>query len=142
MMVMQAPSLVLASEEREFRRSPEAPSKVRDFTGFQIDQWRLPMAVWENAELVVTELATNACRYSRGAVIGVRFQVLDGCLEIAVWDNNLIFPQKPPLELDLDAEDGRGLMIVAALSRKYGWFRAKRGKVVWAKLDLGGKERG
>lgn len=39
------------------------------------------------------------------------------------------------------AESGRGMGIVAALSRVWGWHRTIRGKRVWARLSCGGPAR-
>jgi anti-sigma regulatory factor (Ser/Thr protein kinase) len=35
-----------------------------------------------------------------------------------------------------DAETGRGLMVIAALSQRWGWGPGPRGKVVWCELQL------
>ncbi len=73
----------------------------------------------ETAELIVSELVSNAVAASRaldGGPFPVRFWLLSDRKRvlIVVWDASPI----PPARLDPadDAEDGRGLMLVDALS--------------------------
>jgi hypothetical protein len=51
---------------------------------------------------------------------------------VRVWDGNDQLPERQ--EPDLDAEHGRGLLIVASLSAKSGVYQPEHssGKVVWA----------
>jgi hypothetical protein len=59
---------------------------------------------------------------------------------VEVWDADSRPPQPRPLEVDgvpdLVAESGRGLLLVAALSTRWGWYPDRQcgGKVVWAEL--------
>jgi hypothetical protein len=69
------------------------------------------------------------------ATIRLRITHLATRIVIEVWDRDLT----PPIakELSADAEDGRGLVIVAALSQRWGYFRpTEGGKVVWAELRI------
>ncbi len=58
---------------------------------------------------------------------------------ILVWDASLL----PPVPRDVgdDAENGRGLLLVEALSTRWNWYipRHLGGKVVWA--QIGAKPR-
>jgi len=56
---------------------------------------------------------------------------------IEVWD---AAPGKPvPARTDdPDAEGGRGLLLVEALSSGWGWYATPYGKTVWARLVAGG----
>jgi anti-sigma regulatory factor (Ser/Thr protein kinase) len=86
-----------------------------------------------DAELLVSELVTNAIAVARSAPV-VRMWLLadtDRVLILA-WDPSPA-PPVPVLGAD-DVEHGRGLRIVAALSRQWDWYRplAMPGKVVWA----------
>ena len=90
----------------------------------------------EPAELVVSELVTNAVRASAatGWYQPVRLRLLsDGaCVEVRVWDGNPTPPrQVAPGELD---EAGRGLMVVEAVSVAWHWYPGNGGKEVWAVL--------
>jgi hypothetical protein len=56
-------------------------------------------------------------------------------LLIEAWDQSPLDPE--PQAADAAAEGGRGLMIVAALSRRWGCERTDtQHKVVWAELAL------
>jgi anti-sigma regulatory factor (Ser/Thr protein kinase) len=86
-----------------------------------------------DAELLVSELMANAIAVARLAPV-VRMWLLADADRILVlaWD-----PSPLPPELvhgDGDAENGRGLQIVEALSEQWGWYppQAMPGKVVWA----------
>jgi anti-sigma regulatory factor (Ser/Thr protein kinase) len=86
-----------------------------------------------DAELLVSELMTNAIAVAPSASL-VRMWLLadaDHALILA-WDPS---PLPPVLaHCDDDAEHGRGLRIVHALSVQWSWYRppAMTGKVVWA----------
>jgi two-component sensor histidine kinase len=55
---------------------------------------------------------------------------------ILVWDGN---PQ-PPVRIDVteDAENGRGLLLVEAISDQWNWYQPDNadGKLVWAEVSL------
>lgn len=102
-----------------------------------VREWGLA-ALGDGAELAVSELITNAVQVSRAMsqAAPVRLWLLsDGAqLVILVWDAS---PQ-PPVRLDAgdDAEKGRGLLLVDAVSTGWGWqFPPDTGgKTVWALL--------
>ena len=90
----------------------------------------------DSAELLVTELITNAVRASReaGRVSAVRLWLLSDSAQILilVWDAS---PRPPVLtEASDEAEHGRGLMLVDAVSEQWGWSPTEEGdgKFVWA----------
>jgi hypothetical protein len=98
-------------------------------------EWRLT-AFSESTGLLVSELVTNAIQISRLAdpdapvrlwLVSDRAQVV-----IFVWDTSPL----PPLPGDVgeNAESGRGLLIVQAVSARWGWDfpPGMGGKVVWA----------
>jgi anti-sigma regulatory factor (Ser/Thr protein kinase) len=90
----------------------------------------------DSTELLVTELVTNAVRASREmtTVCAVRLWLLFDSAQvlILVWDAS---PQ-PPVLMDVtgEAEHGRGLMLVEAVSEQWGWCSPEDGdgKFVWA----------
>jgi len=86
----------------------------------------------DTAELVASEMITNALRAAEGLVPVVRIWVTtdDDSLTIRVWDSSDDVPVLQ--EAGPDAERGRGLMIIDALSADWGCDREKVGKVVWA----------
>lgn len=92
----------------------------------------------ESAVLVLSELLTNAGRHARvspGREIETWFQPLPGGLRIEVHDASSEKPE--PRVADADAEEGRGLALVAALADEWGVAdRDGVGKLVWAELSL------
>jgi anti-sigma regulatory factor (Ser/Thr protein kinase) len=100
-----------------------------------LEEWELTVFS-ESTGLLVSELVTNAIQISRLAepdapvrlwLVSDRAQVV-----IFVWDASPL----PPLPGDVgeDAESGRGLLIVQAVSARWGWDfpPGMGGKVVWA----------
>jgi anti-sigma regulatory factor (Ser/Thr protein kinase) len=85
-------------------------------------------------ELIVSELVTNAIRASRGLispVVGLSLVSDRSCVLIRVWDGNR---EQMPVRQQAgpDAEYGRGLVLVDAISAEWGSYRRANGKVVWA----------
>jgi anti-sigma regulatory factor (Ser/Thr protein kinase) len=112
---------------------PRARRHVRQL----LREWNLTDS-GETAELVVSELLTNAVHATCAAelIAPVRLWLLSdlGNVLILVWDSS---PQ-PPVRIDAadDAENGRGLQLVEAISERWNWYvpHDLRGKVVWAQL--------
>ena len=92
----------------------------------------------EDAEMVTSEIMTNAVKHADAQTIGLELTSLDGCRAVAivVTDSSL----RPPVRRDLagDAECGRGLHIVATLSARWGWRPQGTGKAVFAILTREG----
>lgn len=84
------------------------------------------------AELLVSELVTNAVRYAQGK-IGLRL-VLEGALVCEVVDESAALPRLR--HADDSDERGRGLQVVSQLAQRWGARRAASGKVVWCELPL------
>lgn len=92
---------------------------------------------------VVAELVGNAIRHARplpGGVIYIACRLGAGngrhFLQVKVTDGGGD-PELPRQRAaDLDAVDGRGLAIVAALSSEWGVDRDSLGQSVWARLSI------
>ena len=90
----------------------------------------------EAAELLVAELVANAVTASRAAASPVRLWLVSDPAQIVilVWDAS----PSPPVRVDVgdEAESGRGLMLVEAISEQWGWCPCEDsgGKFVWASL--------
>jgi serine phosphatase RsbU (regulator of sigma subunit)/anti-sigma regulatory factor (Ser/Thr protein kinase) len=102
---------------------------------------RRPLRRWgqtdllPTAELLVSELVTNAVRYAQGK-IGLRLVREDEAhaLFCEVLDDSAALPRlRHPDESD---ERGRGLQVVSQLAQRWGARRAASGKVVWCELPL------
>ena len=89
----------------------------------------------EDAALIVSELVGNALRHGRamrGGRLAVGWQFADQGLRIEVTDGGGGRPVQRRAD-DLEA-GGRGLEIVAALSRAWGYSVDDTGTTVWAQV--------
>jgi GAF domain-containing protein len=99
-----------------------------------------PMKRWDledlipTTELLVSELVTNAVKYSRGDVT-LRL-VNEKALVCEVLDNSGALPRLR--QANSDDENGRGLQVVRQLSQRWGARRTTAGKVVWCEQPLPG----
>ena len=97
-------------------------------------EWRLA-AIAETAELIVSELVTNAVAVSAGTGLPVRLRLVAGHLGVLVEveDASQQVPQQQAVAPD--AEHGRGLLLVDALSARWGVYPLESGKIVWAVVE-------
>ena len=103
---------------------------VRRFVTGVMRLWR-EEAVTADAELVASELATNAVLHA-DSPFRVSVDRSVGVVCIAIQDAvEGIAEQQPPSH---DEMTGRGMAIVSALSRRWGCDALPAGKVVWAEL--------
>src|SRR5580698_4118814 len=99
-----------------------------------------PMKRWDledlipTTELLVSELVTNAVKYSRGDVT-LRL-VNEKALVCEVLDNSGALPRLR--QANGEDENGRGLQVVRQLSQRWGARRTPTGKVVWCEQPLPG----
>jgi hypothetical protein len=99
-----------------------------------------PMKRWgleeliPTTELLVSELVTNAVRYSRGEVT-LRL-VNEKALVCEVLDTSAALPRLR--QAGGEDENGRGLQVVRQLSKRWGARRTPTGKVVWCEQPLPG----
>jgi hypothetical protein len=100
-----------------------------------------PMKRWDledlipTTELLVSELVTNAVKYSRGEVT-LRL-VNEKALVCEVLDSSGALPRLR--QANSDDESGRGLQVVRQLSHRWGARRTATGKVVWCEQPLPGR---
>ncbi|MFF5182481.1 SpoIIE family protein phosphatase [Streptomyces sp. NPDC000345] len=118
-------------------REPRSVGRAREYARGQLQSWDLEALV-DTAELLVSELVTNALRYGEGE-IRLRL-LLDRTLVCEVWDAGLVQPRRRRAR-DTD-EGGRGLQLVGLLSAAWGSRRTPRGKTVWFELPLPDGETG
>jgi anti-sigma regulatory factor (Ser/Thr protein kinase) len=120
----------------ELKALPRSVPHARAHTREVLRLWKLD-GLAEVAELLVSELVTNAIRAS---VISdqplVRLLLMsrpDG-LRISVWDSAPGRPER--IQLPADSVGGRGLLLVETLSADYGCYRsAGAGKVIWCVIQ-------
>jgi anti-sigma regulatory factor (Ser/Thr protein kinase) len=101
----------------------------------------LPEELVGEAEIVASELLTNAVRHARplsDGTIRVRWKIRGDVVEVEVTDGGgATVPRPAPRTVWLSS--GRGLRIVRALAHEWGVTEDRTGNVVWA--TLGGPSR-
>lgn len=107
---------------------PRARAVVRE----QLHDWGLAKLV-ETAELLVSELVTNAVRHSHGRPVELRL-IRGDTLLCEVDDDDHELPTL--LSARPTDESGRGLRVVSTLAREWGASRTNAGKTVWFELTL------
>ncbi|MGW5772431.1 SpoIIE family protein phosphatase [Streptomyces longwoodensis] len=118
--------------EWRFPPRPAEVGRARAVVREQLHDWGLPRLA-DPAELMVSELVTNAVRHTRARPVEVRLVRGDTLLcEVDDDDHEL-----PTLRnAGPEAEAGRGLRVVSALAREWGTSRTAAGKTVWFELTL------
>lgn len=119
-----------AETSRSFEAATDSPRRARHFVSDVLADAGIDDR-FEDASLVVTELATNAVVHARSDFT-VAVQVQDGYISISVTDGtpDLTSAANEPG----DRNGGRGLRIVSVLADQCGVERAGTGKRVWARL--------
>jgi anti-sigma regulatory factor (Ser/Thr protein kinase) len=99
-------------------------------------------SVRQDAQLLVSEIVTNAVRHGRPNIT-LRLTLHPPGIGVAVHDFGPGIPTAPTGEPDLTSEGGRGLFIVAALASEWGIEPAisGTGKTVWFRLQLPAADR-
>jgi anti-sigma regulatory factor (Ser/Thr protein kinase) len=124
---------------------PSAPFWARCQTRTVLRAWRIWTETIETAELLVSELVTNAVKFAgtvpepsgaayrsaRRITLVLRHQAGELIIEVSDPD-----PRPPVIaEVDSQAEGGRGLMLVQALSKEWNYYLPPTGgKVVYCVL--------
>jgi anti-sigma regulatory factor (Ser/Thr protein kinase) len=128
---------------------PTAVPSARAHARAMLGEWGMAETS-ETVALVVSELVTNAVLASTDVggrpkyadesdgmpVVHLRLLSDHVRIVIEAWDLSPDVPEaKQP---EPDAENGRGLMLVEALSERWGWEHVPNwpGKVVWAELRV------
>jgi len=126
----------------ELGAGSSAPGRARAAVRAALASWGLT-ALTDDAEAITSELVTNGITASQQAAPAgtmpapVWLTITDATIEllIDVWDPS---PEPPVAGLVPGAwdENGRGLLIVKALSHRWAWYHLNghAGKVVWAAL--------
>ncbi|MGW6791943.1 ATP-binding SpoIIE family protein phosphatase [Streptomyces chartreusis] len=114
----------------ELEADPAVVARARSDVSRKLTDWGLEELAFV-AELVVSELVTNAIRYGRPPI---RLRLIhDRSLLCEVSDAGSTTPHLRRARV-FD-EGGRGLLLVAQLAGQWGTRHARRGKTVWAELS-------
>jgi len=114
--------------EPELSSVRQARSMIRD----PLKRWGLEDLI-PVAELLVSELVTNAIKYAKGETL-LQLILEPDSLVCEVHDSSPALPRV--LQVDKDAENGRGLHVVSQLSARWGARRSAAGKVVWCEQPV------
>jgi anti-sigma regulatory factor (Ser/Thr protein kinase) len=135
----------------KLRAQPASVRSARRHAKTALHEWQLETLA-DPVELLVSEIVTNAVRASaevaaqqqedsRAAQIRFWLTSDHNNVLIQVWDGGHLHPIVR--RSGLDAEAGRGLLLVEALSTRWGCYPRGRpdGKIVWAAVCAGAWRR-
>jgi anti-sigma regulatory factor (Ser/Thr protein kinase) len=114
-----------------FAAEPTSATAARRFVRQTLHSAGLEQGICDRAELIVSELVTNAVLHAgTGPIVSVRIE--EENVRIEVEDTS---PVAPVLrEYGLDASTGRGLRVVSTAASEWGVETTSSGKAVWATL--------
>ncbi|MFG2875950.1 ATP-binding protein [Streptomyces sp. NPDC048337] len=129
----RSPAEIGASYRMGFTVGEHSARHMRRILRMFLDRWGLP-ALADGAELALTELVANVVRHVPGRQCtvlilrrpeGLRVEVADRC------------PRPPRVARggDVRAEGGRGLLLVEAVTDRWGTEPSPTGKTVWFECD-------
>ena len=120
------------------RRLPATPASVflaRRFLRQLLHGWEVPDHVADRAELVVSELVTNAARHSEDD-LSIAVACGDLLLRVEVADSSHRMPLTDAPDVEDTDTSGRGLLLVGAMADRWGVESEGLSKQVWAEFDL------
>jgi anti-sigma regulatory factor (Ser/Thr protein kinase) len=137
-----------ASASIDLAASPSAAFWARRQVKAVLSEWRIDPEAIDTAELLASQLVTNAVRFTtdppgpprtpnRASVahISMTLRHIPGLLVIEVSDQNMNVPRLK--ENDPGSEGGRGLMLVQALSKEWSYYFPRPGwKTVYCVISM------
>jgi anti-sigma regulatory factor (Ser/Thr protein kinase) len=128
----------------------ESVHVAREFVGLIFDSWNLPNT--ENAQLCVSELASNVIRHCHESTVNLRIEMkrFEDQVRVEVYDRSTEEPKVPDslpdyaedangeIIVDDIGESGNGLFLVRALSSDFGCEppHGDGGKAVWFAMSV------
>ncbi|MFE2421499.1 ATP-binding protein [Streptomyces hokutonensis] len=117
-----------------FEAAPAEVRLLRRAAAKQLGQWGLLAAV-DEAELLVTELATNVVKHvGEGTSATLILEWRGERLRLEVHDKSHVLPLLKSAECS--QECGRGLHLLAELAADWGTVMSAVGKVVWCEVSV------
>jgi anti-sigma regulatory factor (Ser/Thr protein kinase) len=141
-MLREPPVLpVFGRQQLTLAVASNAVGLARAQVNMTLQQWGAPKSMRSDLLLVVTELVTNVVRHAAPppSVVGILDLVLDLLPDTTVRAQVRDASTRPPVlrTVDMEAESGRGLRLVASFSKRWGSYPVSvGGKVVWADVHL------
>ncbi|MGW3206947.1 SpoIIE family protein phosphatase [Streptomyces sp. NPDC001135] len=111
---------------------PALVAPIRKQVVEQLDAWGLSEAAF-TAELVVSELVTNAIRYGSHPI---RLRLIHDATTLIVEVSDTSHTAPHLRRAKTFDEGGRGLLLVAQLTQRWGSRHTPEGKTIWAELPL------
>ncbi|MEU1786492.1 ATP-binding protein [Streptomyces sparsogenes] len=111
-------------------------AEARRLVVLRLCSWGAGQEMCDNAELVVSELFTNAVRHTSSEEVRCMMQLRGKRLRLEVADQGCARTEPQARSVSVDQEGGRGLMLVEALSEAWGVRpdAGGTGRAVWAYL--------
>lgn len=132
---MNAVATACQSELHQWRvpltAGPAAPAQARKQVRAAIWAWGVDVDL-DVAILLTSELVTNAVACEAAETIMLAITCSAGQLRVDVYDSARSLPVV--VDAAVDAETGRGLMLVATLADEWGYYRTAAGKAVYFTL--------
>ncbi|GGZ26516.1 ATP-binding protein [Streptomyces poonensis] len=130
------------TEAFDLPATPTSVAAARRTVRAALAGWAVDEDTSDNAVLVVSELVTNVLTHTSSARIVCRLRTEGGRLRIEVEDQNRGGTLPRRRQPASDDQNGRGLMLVGALSHDWGVrdTACGSGRVVWAELLLDGQD--
>ncbi|MYV98848.1 ATP-binding protein [Streptomyces sp. SID3343] len=130
---------------QDFSATPRGARLARRLATYQLATWGIPYGspASDSAALVVAELASNAvlhaCVPGRGFALRLTYDSGTGVIRIEVSDHH---PRQPvSVPPPSDADNGRGLILVDAVSDRWGTsVQGDSGKTVFAEIEAMARE--
>jgi anti-sigma regulatory factor (Ser/Thr protein kinase) len=110
---------------------PAAAAEARRQVQAAIRTWDVPVDP-DVAVLLTSELVTNALRHEVTGIVVLAITCSWGQLRVDVHDTSRALPML--VDAPVDAETGRGLMLVTSLAAEWGFYRTPAGKAVYFTL--------
>jgi hypothetical protein len=113
---------------------PAAAAEARGRVRAAICTWDVRVDT-DVAVLLTSELVTNAISQETGETVMLAIACSRDVLRVDVHDTSRSLPI--PVRAAVDAEAGRGLVLVDSLSDEWGWYHTPSGKAVYFRLGFG-----
>jgi anti-anti-sigma regulatory factor/anti-sigma regulatory factor (Ser/Thr protein kinase) len=119
---------------RRLPASVDAPGLARELLAHAAAAWRLPQEVAQVAQVIATELVSNAVLHA-GTAVDFTITLRQDYLHVAAWDGDPSPPRRSTILNERD-DHGRGLQLVDGLAAGWGYLPTAGGKVVWASVPV------